>query len=138
MSGFQLGFVGDWILDEWFIEKESIPVFWPFGKAPVGMLLYTAGGKMSVHMMADSQSQEEPKPSGSLEFSDMAYCGNFEADSEAKTVTHKVQAATFPTWVGTDLVRCFEFSDDGKTLVLSTTDSCPPGLTIRLIWKKIN
>uniref|UniRef100_A0A7S2B9J3 Lipocalin-like domain-containing protein n=1 Tax=Florenciella parvula TaxID=236787 RepID=A0A7S2B9J3_9STRA len=142
-SGLRARIVGDWELHAFYIEKDGVgPVMWPFGnEQPVGLLLYTAEGRMSGHMMrseADGRSLAEPKTpeeTAAAFLSVVAYCGDFEVDDEASTVIHHVKGASYPNWVGTDLVRSVEFSADGK-MTLSTTDNCPPGCTNKIVWKK--
>jgi hypothetical protein len=41
-----------------------------------------------------------------------AYCGTYTLDEQNSTVTHHVQGAKFPNWVGTDQVRYYEISGD--------------------------
>ena len=41
-----------------------------------------------------------------------AYCGTYTVDAEKGTVTHHVEGAKFPNWVGTDQVRYYELKDD--------------------------
>ena len=37
------------------------------------------------------------------------------------TVVHQVDMSLFPNWIGTDLIRTFEFQQAGNQLLLSTT-----------------
>jgi hypothetical protein len=41
-----------------------------------------------------------------------AYCGTYTVDEEKGTVTHHVEGAKFPNWVGTEQVRYFELQGD--------------------------
>ena len=111
---------------------------------------------MSGHMMrseADGRSLAEPttpEETAAAFLSVVAYCGEFEVkvdddgeggDGAASSVStkvsviHHVTAASYPNWVGTDLVRGVEFAEDGK-MILSTTDKCPPGCISKIVWKK--
>ena len=47
-----------------------------------------------------------------------AYFGTYEVDETARTVIHHVQASLFPSWVGTDLKRNFQFERGSLVLPL--------------------
>src|SRR5262249_60561603 len=51
----------------------------------------------------------------------IAYYGTYEVASDGRTVTHHVEGALNPAWVGGDQVRRLRF--DGERLVLSTGEN---------------
>ena len=129
---------GTWELTGWSVMNGTEVVQQPFGAHPVGLLIYTAGGAMSGHMMADGRSKTEPATPEDFKaafLSDISYCGKYDFSLADKTVTHHVSASLYPNWVGTDQVRGFNLTTDGK-LTLSTTEALPPGLVSELRWKK--
>ena len=56
----------------------------------------------------------------------MTYYGTYEVDETKKTITHHLEAAAWPSLMGTDLVRHYQFSGNRLTLVF-------PGKTQRHI-----
>ena len=64
----------------------------------------------------------------------LSYFGSFSVQADEKTVTHHVEGATFPNWVGTDLVRDYAFADGMLTLSVVR----PHGTQHALKWKKIS
>lgn len=42
----------------------------------------------------------------------IAYCGRYEENEENATVTHTVEVALFPNWIGVNQVRMVEFDGD--------------------------
>ena len=101
-----------------------------YGPNPQGRLMYDKGGRMSVHL-ADPHRRpfvsgdpfrgapEELK--GAFE-GYFGYFGTYTVDEEAGVVTHHVEGASYPNFVGTDQRRLFRLQ--GSRLVLRT----PPGL----------
>ena len=62
----------------------------------------------------------------------VSYFGSFTVQETDGTVTHHVEGATFPNWIGTDLVRDFRFSDGTLTLGLVR----PDGTVHELVWDR--
>lgn len=115
-----------------------------YGDDPRGLFVYAENGTMSVQIM----KQNRPAiPRGqhaahALEnYHDIlvgyiAYFGTYSVDENARTVTHHVQASLIPNWVGSDLVREYEFS--GNRMTLRTLPASLRGEIMRgeLIWEK--
>jgi YD repeat-containing protein len=90
----------------------------------VGQISYDAAGRMSAELMRDNRPTFKTNPAPEAEraaaySSYIAYFGHYTIDADKRTVTHHVEGALSPAMVGTDLVRYFEFSPDGKSLFLS-------------------
>jgi hypothetical protein len=66
----------------------------------------------------------------------VAYFGRVTVDPGASKVTHHVEGASIASWVGTDLVRYYEFSADGKQLKLSLRNA-QGRITGTLTWERI-
>jgi hypothetical protein len=50
-------------------------------------------------------------------------------------VTHHVVGSSYPHWVGSDQVRYFKLSEDGKTLELSVKSGAR--VTSTLTWRRV-
>jgi hypothetical protein len=138
--------IGAWRLVDVVEEPvDGSPVRRPHGERPVGLILYTADGHMSAQIM------ERDRPAVvSADWSDLtaeeyaeeargyfAYCGSFEVDEAAGTVTHSVEASLFPGWVGSAQLRVVKF--DGDALELSSALPALSGGTqviTRLSWER--
>ena len=137
--------VGTWKIESFYIRKDddgSVAMY-PFGEHPKGWLLYTDAGIMSGCLMKseeDGRSLEEPSDSEGFAaafLTTLFYSGAFTVDEAEGVVKHQVQAASYPNWVNTELLRRYTFSDDGQMLTLSTDDKCPPGMTAMLVWSRV-
>ena len=85
---------------------------------PIGMLIYTPDGHMSVQLMyPDSEA------SLSNEYVQNGYeasFGSYDINATAHTVTHHVQGSnTRDRLVGEDLPRLYEFSANGRLVIKS-------------------
>ena len=104
------------------------------GANPSGMIVYTAGGHMSVQIAPDV----ERKKAGAVMTPDeariavadyIAYFGTYTIDENSGTVTHHRQATLQPGDRG-DLVRKYEFASD--RLILR-----PPNSKQEITWERV-
>jgi hypothetical protein len=61
----------------------------------------------------------------------VGYWGTFTVDAEAGVVTHAVEGAWFPNWIGQNQLRRYRFSND--TLALEAES---PSWHATLIWQR--
>lgn len=139
-------FIGVWTLVYYKILKEDGSLFsYPYTKNCKGHIIYSKEGRMSALLMDPSRpafavphtwkgTAEEMKKAFRGYTS---YSGKF--DVEDNRVIHHVDMALFPNWIGTDLIRTFEFSSDGMELLLSTElFEAGKGVKLQhvLLWEK--
>ena len=85
---------------------------------PIGMLVYTRDGHVSVQLMypkaASTVSNQYVLNGYEASF------GSFEVNESAHTVTHHVQGSnTGDLLIGKDLPRIFDFTEDGHLIIRS-------------------
>lgn len=116
--------VGSWKLVAYEDRLADGSVEYPFGRKPVGLLIYDATGHMAIQIMKvphpkvasgdDEKVTAEEKPA--LFDSYEAYFGTYSIDSTKKEVTHHVEGHLYDVYVGTSQKRPFELSGDRLTL----------------------
>ena len=112
--------IGTWKFESMVVRTESGKTIYPYGEKPFGMLVYTLSGHMSVLLMnpdrkkfaSDDLKAGTPEEIKQAYEEFDAYCGTYTVDENKGTVTHHLEGAKFPNWVGTDQVRYFELEDD--------------------------
>ena len=112
----------DKLIGAWHLVRIDAPG--PDGKPtsasqPIGMLVYTRDGHMSVQLMypdsASTLSNEYVLNGYEASF------GSYDVDETAHTVTHHVKGSiTRNMLVGKDLPRKFEFTRDGYLIIRPT------------------
>lgn len=137
--------VGTWKLLSFEAQTADGQLLLPYGRDPVGQLIYDALGNMAVQLMrAQRQSfSARDKSQGSAEeiqrafTSYEAYFGTYVVDEQQGTVTHRLEGALFPNWTGGEQRRYFRFS--GGHLSLSTPPIPYGGTTMRatLVWERM-
>jgi hypothetical protein len=104
------------------------------GDNPKGMIVYTAGGHMSVQIAPDRERPKAgremtPEEAKNAVENYVAYFGTYTIDPQAGTLTHH-RAASVQPGDRMEVVRAYEFS--GDRLILR-----PPGTTQEIVWERI-
>lgn len=96
------------------------------GAYDAGRIMYDAAGQMAAQLMRTNRPKVNPTNDtdrSSAYQSYFAYYGGYTIDEAKGTVVHHLQGSTNPSSTGTDFVRYFKFSDDGKFLTLSVKNA---------------
>ncbi len=136
-------FVGIWDLVSYVGRSAEGDLVNPLGEAPTGVGIYTESGQMSAHLMSAGRAPFgggrrpgvdliAPELIEAAAAGYIGYCGRYAVDSEAQVVSHFVEVALIPDWIGTVMPRHYVFS--GDHLILSP----PPraGLVTELTWRR--
>ena len=111
--------VGTWRLVSYEAASKD-NVIYPMGKDAIGVLDYSADGKVSVHIMGEGY---------------FAYYGDYRVDEAASTITHHLEMASQPSFVGASNLRRADLK--GSTLILSgemTFEGTPR--IIKVTWRR--
>jgi hypothetical protein len=138
-------FVGTWRLFSCETRDSNGVVKFPFGDRPGGQLMYDASGNMSAQLMRENRARfaaRDPVRATDAEVRDaydgyIAYFGSYSVDEVKQAITHHVHGASFPNWVGVDLVRSCVFDESGR-LRLSTPPIEMGGESVEyvLVWER--
>ena len=136
-------FIGTWRLVAFDATLADGTKTKPYGDAPEGRIQYEKSGRMSAMLMRSDRkkiSTALPENATTEELRDLtggftSYYGGFDIDESKKIVTHHLKFANNPNWVGTDLVRSYNF--ENNNLVLTAASPARPGATLRLVWERL-
>ena len=138
--------VGTWKLVS-AVQPDSTGKLRPMiGEQPLGRISYTADG----HMAAQLYDSHRPKLGNDRAAADPAllrsaylglttYFGRYTLDTVAHTVSHKVEGASQPDWIGSTLVRSYRFLSGDRielTVVTNYDGSKPPRPGV-LVWERV-
>ena len=108
------------------------------GNYDVGRVVYDTSGEMSAHLMSSKRPVANPTTDaarGEAYLTYLGYFGPFTVDEQKGTVTHHVVGSSYPHWLGTDQVRYYAFSADGRRLTLSV--KAGERVTGSLDWERV-
>jgi hypothetical protein len=118
---------GRWRLAAYEAASADGAVTLPMGPGAIGVLDYSADGKVSVHIMTRAADRY------------FAYYGDYTVDEQAPSVTHLIEMSSEPTFVGASNLRYVSLEGEGagSRLVLSgpMTLAGKPH-TIRVVWER--
>ena len=137
-------FVGTWRLLECYGKWSDGRISYPYGDKPEGQLIYDGHGNFSGQIAGSGRPAFEtgnllkgtPEEIKTAFEGYIAYYGTYEVDESKGQVTHHVQSALFPNWIGDIQTRNFEF--EGKNLRLNTQPikGSRADLTNTLLWER--
>ena len=116
-----------------------------YGPEPIGMIMYDAGGHMSVHAMrrgrprlaSDDVHLATPEQAKAAFVGYGAYFGTYEVDERAGLVIHHVEGALLPNWEGSNQRRRFTLAGDKLTLEPPEFKAAGQQRTRRLTWERM-
>jgi len=137
--------IGVWVLISGEFCYSNGTASRPWGNKPVGQLIYTENGYMSVQIMNPDRpffvSKDHYKGTGEeirKAFEGyQAYFGTYSIDEKESSITHYVIGSVFPNLTGKPIKRFYEL--DGSTLTLKTPPMKMGGeiVTGILVWTKL-
>jgi Lipocalin-like domain len=102
----------------WHLASITGPDGKPVSTAPIGMLIYTRDGHMSVQLMYPKT--ENALSNQYVQAGYEASFGSYDVDEARHMVTHHVQGSiTRDLLIGKDLPRIYQFTTDGDLIIRS-------------------
>lgn len=117
-------FIGAWTLtfaEYRFADGQTLAIY---GNNPAGILIYDANGHVAIqimrrdrpHFAKNDRLGGTPAETKAAFDGYLAYFGTYSVDEAQHTVTHHLEGALLPNWVGGDQVRFYELTDNRLTL----------------------
>ncbi|HJO05112.1 MAG TPA: lipocalin-like domain-containing protein [Acidobacteriota bacterium] len=137
--------VGAWTLVSWQRTAADGAVTDAYGGNAAGQIVYTANGRMSAQLMRPGREFPEAESSTGEEMRSailggfFSYYGTYTVDHDNAVVTHNVEGALLPSWVGSQRPRAFTF--DGPDRVTLSTAPDPDrtnGAVSVLVWERVS
>ena len=138
--------VGTWRLVS-YVAADSTGEYRPvWGDHPAGLIVYTADGHMAAQLYDPTRARLGPlsnaSPLAATQPSFVGlytYFGTFDLDTVKQTVSHHVEGAMAPDWVGATLVREYRFltPDRIELRVLTDATGKPAAGESILVWERI-
>ena len=139
----QPGVVGTWKLVSAVTMNDKGVAKDFFGKNPLGFIMYSADGRMSVILtsrdrkaLSVNDHSAAPVAERAEAFATMfAYAGRYTFTGDK--VVHHVEVSAVPNLVGTDLVRFAKLEGDRLTLRTPPMQSGGEQVVVELVWQRL-
>ena len=137
-------FVGTWRLVS-FVTSNGTGTRQYWNDEALGLLIYTPDGRVSAQLYdarrrrLDTPWEQAAPSAAQAAFVGMAsYYGRYRIDAGRSTVTHVIEGAMSPDWIGTELVRGYRFlgPDRAELRVLTSAQGEKARDTV-LVWERV-
>ena len=134
-----------WRLLECYGKWTDGRITYPYGENPEGQLMYDLQGSFSGQISGSGRpafqtgnllkgTEEEIKKAFE---GYIAYYGTYEVDEANSQVTHHVESALFPNWIGDVQTRNYEFEGERLRLQTQPIKGRTADLTNILLWERV-
>ncbi len=138
--------VGTWKLISTGVPDPSGRLVPTWDEHPDGRITYTADGHMAAQLydtrrakLGTTPATADPTVVRAAYLGLTTYFGRYAIDTVAHTVTHTVEGAGNPDWIGARLVRAYRFLPGNRielTVVTDYTGARPARPTV-LVWERV-
>jgi hypothetical protein len=138
--------VGTWRLVSFVIADESGGVRPYWDEHASGLIVYTADGRVSAQLY----DARRPRVGAVWDRADAAaaraafvgmasYYGRYRLDASRGTITHTIEGAMSPDWIGSELVRGYRFLGPNRVeLRVLTSAEGPTAGNVVLTWERVS
>ncbi len=143
-AGTEPSLVGAWRLIS-MTSPDASGAHRPYwGEKPSGFLLYTADGRVAAQVYDTRRArlgvawQSADAEAARAQYAGLStYFGTYAVDPKAHTVTHAVEGAMVPDWIGSRLVRAYRFVDADHVELRVVADGQITADGLVLQWERI-
>lgn len=140
--------VGTWRLVSFVVTSGAQGVdrqYWD--QQATGLIIYTADGHVAAQLydarrpkLGKEWNQVDADAARSSFVGLATYFGRYTVDPETSTVTHMVEGAMSPDWVGARLVRSYRFVAPNRVElgVLTTAEGRSVANSTLLVWERVS
>ena len=133
--------MGTWTLVSSVTERDGMKTD-QFGSEATGMLVFDASGRFMLTIIgpdlpkfaSNNRAGGTTDENKAVVSKSIAMMGTYSVDSAAKTLTFRVETATFPNWNGTEQKRLLSAGDSDELKYITPTASS--GGVATVTWKR--
>jgi Lipocalin-like domain len=139
-------FIGSWRLISFEARTAEGQVIHPFGTDAEGALTITRDGRVWATIWRanrqpfaiNDQQLGTPEEYTAAVQSYISVVGDYDVNPSEGIFSYVVEQSIFPNWNGTTQTRFYSFSDQGRTMELTTAPTAFGGTTIvgALVWER--
>ncbi|WP_164126922.1 lipocalin-like domain-containing protein [Sphingobacterium luzhongxinii] len=147
MTSIKNEIIGTWELLSYIeVPVDGVDSFFPFGKSPKGLLLYSPDGYMAVQISGSDAINyiSEDRMQASFDELDrrvrgyIAFSGRYTVDNRNAHVVYDITNSLFPNWEDSQQIRKLDFEGD-VLFQKSLEPICSGGQIVHsyMTWKRI-
>lgn len=137
--------IGTWILVSVENSSSDGTKTFPYGTNPKGILFFDEKGNYAIQIYKNERLKVSsgdknkctPEESASIIQGSNSHFGKYKIDQINKTITFKIDTASFTNWENTEQKRSYNYKDHEMEYVVTNTTQGGELVTAKVIWKKL-
>jgi hypothetical protein len=132
--------VGTWVMVSNITTRDGTKSE-TFGPNPKAIAIYESNGRFAIvttrsdlpKFASNNRATGTADENKAVIQGSIAYFGTYSVDEAGKSLTAKIEGATFPNWVGTAQTRTISFAGDEQTQLVAVGSA---GGSVEIKWKR--
>jgi len=116
----------------------------PYGADVKGTQMFDAGGRFAAvvtrsdlpKVAANNREKATADESQKIVHGSIGYFGSYTVDAANKTMTVRIEGATFPNWVGTSQTRSYAIAGDEMTISATSSSAAAVKIVLKRAGQK--
>lgn len=138
-------FIGSWkLVSVENTDSDGTKTF-PYGTNPKGILFFDESRTYAVQIyknerakiVSGDKNKSTPEENAAIVQGSNSHFGKYEVDTLAKTITFKIETASFPNWEQTQQKRSYVYKNNELEYIVVNTTQGGKSVTAKVVWKKI-
>ncbi|MBF4517254.1 lipocalin-like domain-containing protein [Flavobacterium sp. ANB] len=117
----------------------------PYGTNPKGSLFFDEKGNYAIQIyknerakiVSGDKNKCTPEENAAIVQGSNSHFGKFKIDETSKTITFKIETASFPNWENTEQNRFYTYMNNELKYVVTNTTQGGKSVTAEVVWKKL-
>jgi hypothetical protein len=138
-------FIGSWKLISVENTNADGEKTFPYGMNPKGTLFFDEKGNYAIQIykndrakiVSGDKNKCTPEENAAIVQGSNSHFGKYEIDALLKTITFKIETASFPNWEQTKQKRSYSYHNNELEYIVVNTTQGGKSVTAKVVWKKL-
>jgi len=138
-------FIGSWKLISVENTNSDGNKTFPYGTDVKGALFFDEKGNYAIQIykndrpkiVSGDKNKCTPEENAAIVQGSNSHFGKYEINAMDKTITFKIETASFPNWEQTEQKRSYNYNNNKLEYIVVNTTQGGKSLTAKVVWEKI-
>lgn len=117
----------------------------PYETNPKGLLFFDEKGNYAIQIyknerlkiISGDKNKCTPEENSAIVQGSNSHFGKYDIDDSTKTITFKIETASFPNWEQTEQKRSYQYNKGELEYTVVNTTQGGKSVTAKVVWKKL-
>lgn len=138
-------FIGSWKLISVENTNGDGEKTFPYGMNPKGILFFDEKENYAIQIytnerpkiVSGDKNKCTPEENAAIVQGSNSHFGKYDIDALSKTITFKIETASFPNWEQTEQKRSYSYNNNQLEYIVVNTTQGGKSITAKVVWKKL-